>query len=166
MKILGIDPGLAATGIGIVDGERLTARQFAHGVIKTHQNDSLPHRLEFIYNRVEIIIKSERPDLIIIEDIFSLDRFPRSGIVLGKVSGVIILACQQAGIEVSEIPVREAKKVLTGNGGATKEQLEKAVRKALQHTSPIRPFHASDALGLALLGLFRYGATDRSSRRS
>jgi crossover junction endodeoxyribonuclease RuvC len=59
-------------------------------------------------------------------------------------------------IPVIEIPVREAKQVLTGNGNASKEQLEKAVRHTLGAQKQIRPFHASDAIGLALIGLYRY----------
>ena len=77
--------------------------------------------------------------------------------------GVIVLAGQQAKIETKEIAVREAKMVLTGNGGASKAQLEKAVRQALRSAQPIRPSHASDALGLALIGLFRYGSAHRRS---
>jgi crossover junction endodeoxyribonuclease RuvC len=92
----------------------------------------------------------------VVEDVFSLNNYPTSGILLGKVSGVILLAGHQAGIPVMEIPVREAKKILTGNGKASKEQLEKAVRQKLNLEKPIRPFHASDAMGLALIGLYRF----------
>jgi crossover junction endodeoxyribonuclease RuvC len=92
----------------------------------------------------------------IVEEAFSLEKYPKSGITLGKVSGVILLAGQQAGIPVTEIPVREAKKILTGNGSADKSQLEMAVRRFLGIPGCIRPFHASDALALALIGLFRH----------
>ena len=66
-----------------------------------------------------------------------------------------MLAAFHAGLSCVQIPVREAKQVLTGNGNASKLQLEKAVRSHLEHPGPIRPFHAADALGLALIGLFR-----------
>lgn len=92
----------------------------------------------------------------VVEDVFSLERYPKSGILLGKVTGVILLAGAHAGVPVIEIPVRESKKILSGNGNAGKEQLEKAVRNHLGHGEQIRPFHASDALALALIGLFRY----------
>ena len=68
---------------------------------------------------------------------------------------MILLAACRAGVRVNEVPVREAKQVLTGNGNADKSQLEKSVRHFLNLTVPIRPYHASDALGLALIGLFR-----------
>ena len=92
----------------------------------------------------------------VIEDVFSLQKYPKSGITLGKVTGVILLAGYQVDVPVTEVPVREAKQVLTGNGNASKIQLERAVRHLLNLPDPIRPYHASDALGLALIGLFRY----------
>ena len=92
----------------------------------------------------------------VIEDIFSLQKYPKSGITLGKVTGVILLAGYQVDVPVTEVPVREAKQVLTGNGNASKMQLERAVRHLLNLSDPISPNHASDALGLALIGLYRY----------
>ncbi len=91
-----------------------------------------------------------------IEDIYSLEKYPDSGIMLGKVSGVLLVAAYKAGIEVKEISVRQVKKIVSGNGSADKYQMERAVRHLLKHSEPIRPFHASDALGLALTGYYRY----------
>jgi crossover junction endodeoxyribonuclease RuvC len=156
-KLIGIDPGLAATGIGVVTGVGLKVTDFAYGVIRTYQKAATPARLDEIYSRIRELLIAEKPDLIVVEDIFSLDKYPRSGITLGKVSGVILLAAHHMKTDVIEIPVREAKQILTGNGNAGKSQLEKAVRKALGSPREIRPDHASDALGLALIGLFRYG---------
>jgi crossover junction endodeoxyribonuclease RuvC len=92
----------------------------------------------------------------VVEDTFSLQKYPKAGITLGKVTGVILLAGQQCNMPVMEIAVREAKQTLTGNGNACKVQLEKAVRHFLKLKTPIRPYHASDAIALALTGLFRY----------
>ncbi len=91
----------------------------------------------------------------VVEDVFSLEKYPKSGITLGKVTGAILLAGCEVKIPVIEIPVREAKKVLTGSGRASKVQLERAVRHFLNTDKPIKPHHASDALALALIGLFR-----------
>ena len=164
-KILGVDPGLAATGIGVVNGLYPKVQEFAYGVIRTYPKDPLPQRLAKIYSRLSKVLQEERPDTLVIEDVFSLDQHPKSGITLGKVCGVIVLAGQQAQVEMTEIPVREAKMVLTGNGAASKVQLERAVRQALKSTQAIRPSHASDALGLALIGLFRYGSTRQMDRQ-
>jgi crossover junction endodeoxyribonuclease RuvC len=156
IKLIGIDPGLAATGIGVVTGDGRKVVDFAYGVIRTDQKATTPARLDKIYSRIHELLTAEKPDLIVVEDVFSLDKYPRSGITLGKVSGVILLAAHHVKTDVVEIPVREAKQILTGNGNAGKDQLEKAVRRALGSPDAIRPNHASDALGLALIGMFRY----------
>jgi len=152
---MGIDPGLAATGIGIVQGRGFDIEGCSYGSVSTSADLPQAARLARIYSRITQVLKDESPELIVVEDVFSLDKYPKSGIILGKVCGVILLACHQARVPLFEIPVREAKQVLTGNGNADKKQLEAAVRRMLKLADPIRPFHASDALGLALIGLWR-----------
>ena len=156
LKIIGIDPGLAATGIGIVTGQGVKVREYSYGTIRTSSTIALPGRLDSIYSKLFQILEREKPALMVVEEVFSVDKYPRSGITLGKVTGVLMIAGFRAHVPVVEIAVREAKQVLTGNGNATKEQLEKAVRHALGLKTPIRPFHASDAIGLALIGLYRH----------
>ncbi len=156
VKIIGIDPGLAETGVGIITGYGLKVSGYAYGNIHTSKKAPMPERLNRIFSRVLSVLESEKPQMMIVEDIFSLKDYPKSGIILGKVVGVILLGGFQTGIPVFEIPVREAKQVLTGNGNASKYQLEKAVRYQVQTELPIRPLHASDALALALIGLYRY----------
>lgn len=164
MKIIGIDPGLAATGIGIVSGKGLRVERFSYGSIHTAPSQLLPARLDHIYSRLLKILDDAAPDAMVVEDIFSLDRFPQSGITLGKVTGVVLLAGHQRRLAVMEVPVREAKQVLTGNGNASKAQLEMAVRRGLNLKDPIRPYHASDALGLAMIGLLRAGGFGRGGK--
>ncbi len=156
IKIVGIDPGLAATGIGVVRGVDSKVNSYSYGGIYTSNKMSLPDRLDQIFSKLMKVIDTEKPDVMVVEDIFSMDKYPKSGITLGKVTGVILLAGCKKGLPVIEIPVREAKQVITGNGKATKMQLEIAVRNLLNQSKAIRPFHASDALGLALIGLYRY----------
>jgi len=156
IKIIGIDPGLSETGVGIARGTGLKVDSFSFGSISTSKNISLPSRLNQIFSKILLVLKDEQPDFMIVEDVFSVEKFPKAGITLGKVTGVILLAGYQVDVPISEVPVREAKQVLTGNGNASKIQLEKTVRRLLRLTTPIRPYHASDAMGLALLGLFRY----------
>ncbi len=156
-KIIGIDPGLAATGIGIVMGQGFKVDGYSFCTINTSKKTPLPARLDQIFSKLLAVLEDEKPDLMVVEDIFSLKKYPASGITLGKVTGVILLAGYQANIPVVEVPVRKAKQALTGNGNASKMQLEKAVRNLLNLTIPIKPDHVSDAIGLALIGLFRYG---------
>jgi crossover junction endodeoxyribonuclease RuvC len=156
IKVIGIDPGLAATGIGIVRGMESKVDGFSYGSINTSKNISLPTRLDQIFSRLILILKDEKPDLMVVEDVFSLEKYPKSGIILGKVSGIVLLAGCRADVPSIEVSVRETKQILTGNGNASKMQLEKSVRHLVGLTTPIRPYHASDALSLALIGLFRY----------
>jgi crossover junction endodeoxyribonuclease RuvC len=156
IKTIGIDPGLAATGIGIVKGTSARIDGYSYGSIHTSKQHRLPERLEQIFSKTLHVLKHEKPDLMIVEDVFSLDEYPKSGITLGKVIGVVLLAGCQVDVPVIEVPVREAKQVLTGNGKASKPQLEMAVRHLLKSDVPIRPYHASDAMALALIGLSRY----------
>jgi crossover junction endodeoxyribonuclease RuvC len=153
--VIGIDPGLAETGIGLVTGRGMKIQNYSFGHIVTRKTDNIAVRLDLIHSKIKGIIDTHKPDLMVVEDVFSLERYPKSGILLGKVIGVVLLAAAHAGVPAVEIPVRESKKILSGNGNAAKDQLEKAVRCFLNHGEPIRPYHASDALALALIGLFR-----------
>lgn len=156
IKVVGIDPGLAGTGIGVLEGDDRGVNRYSFGSVATRPVHSAACRLNIIYSRVSEFLADQAPDLVVIEDIYSLDRYPGSGILLGKVSGVLLVAAFRAGIQVEEIAVREAKKIICGNGSADKFQMERAVRHFLNHPEPIRPFHASDALGLAITGYFRH----------
>ncbi|MFU8770107.1 MAG: crossover junction endodeoxyribonuclease RuvC [Desulfotignum sp.] len=156
IKVVGIDPGLAGTGIGVLEGDAGGVTRYSFGSVATRPADSSACRLNTIYTRVSRFLADQAPDLVVIEDIYSLDRYPGSGILLGKVSGVLLVATFRAGVQVEEIAVREAKKIICGNGSADKFQMERAVRHFLDHPEPIRPFHASDALGLAITGYFRH----------
>ena len=156
IKVVGIDPGLAGTGIGVIQGNRTKILEYSFGSIATNAKDPIHYRLHTIYSKTLAFLQEQQPDYLVIEDIYSLEKYPGSGIMLGKVSGVLLVAAYQAGLDAEEIPVREVKKIISGNGSADKYQMERAVRHLLKHEGSIRPFHASDALGLALTGYYRY----------
>lgn len=154
--VVGVDPGLADTGIGIVRGSHQRIETFSYTHIHTAGRTPLPERLYQIFIALDRILHREKPDLMVVEDVFSLEIYPKSGITLGKVAGAVLLAGCRIQVPVLEIPVREAKKTLTGNGNASKVQLERAVRHFVKAAEPIRPHHASDAVALAVIGLFRF----------
>jgi len=156
LKVIGIDPGLADTGFGIVQGSGSRIRDYAFGTIRTSKTETLPNRLHHIFSELCSVLNSEKPDLMVIEGIFSLKQYPKTGIALGKVCGAILLAGAQCGVSAVELPAREAKRILTGNGNASKAQMERAVSHFLNRQTAITPSHASDALAFALVGLFRY----------
>ncbi len=157
IKIAGIDPGLAGTGVGLIHGDGINITGYSFGSIKTKKKDPIELRLNIIYDKISDLLLQQSPDLVIIEDIFSLVKYPGSGISLGKVTGILLLAAFKSGIAVKEIAVKEAKKIISGSGSADKYQVEESVRNILNHDKPIRPFHASDALALALCGYYRFG---------
>lgn len=154
--IAGIDPGLAATGLGLVRYRGNKIENYAFGCIRTSAKLDIGSRLEIIYNRLSDFIDTYRPDILIVEDVFSLDAYPKSGIILGNVTGVIHLAAAKKKLRIEKISTREAKNGLTGSGAATKQQLELSVRSYLNHKDRITPLHASDALALAIAGMNRY----------
>lgn len=163
VKVLGVDPGLAATGAGLISGNGNRVTGYRCKTIVTKKQTPLPKRLEQIYTGICSILEEQSPDLLVVEDVFTLPRQPKSGLQLGKVSGVVILAGQLLGIPVWEIPNREVKKVLTGNGNADKTQLERCVREMVGEKDAIRPSHASDALALAITAMFRLASHTRCS---
>ena len=115
IKIIGIDPGLAATGVGVVSGINAKVKGYCYGAIYTTKKMTHENRLDHIYSNLVEIIDTEKPEIMVIEDAFSLDKYPKSGINLGKVMGVILLAGSQAGLPVMEVSVRETKQIITGN---------------------------------------------------
>ena len=155
LKIIGIDPGLADTGIGIVEGINMNISSYSFGCISTKKENTTSKRLFEIYSNISELLKKESPNIMVIEEVFSLPSNPQSGISLARVSGVIMLAAFKQKIPIFEISVKEVKRNLSGNGNATKAQLEIAVRNLLDHKEKISPSHSSDALGLAIIGLYR-----------
>jgi crossover junction endodeoxyribonuclease RuvC len=165
ITVVGIDPGLAATGVAVIQGAGLTVKNFSYGTIRTAGKDPLSHRLNRIYSLLSAMIEERSPDLMVVEDVFSVEKFPQSGITLGKVIGVILLAGCRKNVRVMEVSVRAAKQVLTGSGSADKKQLEESIRRRLNHQTPIKPYHASDAMALAMIGLFRWDGPLSPARR-
>ncbi|MBF0469050.1 MAG: crossover junction endodeoxyribonuclease RuvC, partial [Desulfamplus sp.] len=118
IKVIGIDPGLAGTGIGIVQGDGRTVSAYSFGSISTDKNESIYLRLNHIYTKSLEFLCQQSPDIVVLEDIFSLKQYPGSGITLGKVTGVLLLAAYKSGASICEISVKEAKKLVSGTGSA------------------------------------------------
>lgn len=150
MIVLGIDPGTAVTGYGVVRGEHsLPARLIECGVIRTRPRDALPQRLREIHAGVAELIERHRPDCLAIEDVFYA-RNVRTTIVLGHARGVILLAAAEAGIEITEYPPAEIKKSIVGTGGATKQQVQFMVARLLRLKTAPEPADAADGVAAAL----------------
>lgn len=155
MKVMGVDPGLANTGVALVSGKPGRVAAFAYKTIRTSPKEPSSRRLWALFSAVSRILSEDRPDLVVIEAVFSSPRHPKSGIYLGLASGAILAACGSRNVSAVEVAPREVKQTLTGSGSASKEQIERALCGLLNHPGPIRPSHASDALAMAILGLYR-----------
>ena len=147
--VLGVDPGTAVTGYGIVALDGRVATLVECGVIRTTTKDALPARLNDIHEGVAELIARHKPDTAAIEDVFYA-RNVRTTIVLGHARGVILLAAQRAGLVIHEYPPAEIKKAITGNGAASKEQVQFMVAKLLRLKRAPEPADASDGVAAAL----------------
>jgi crossover junction endodeoxyribonuclease RuvC len=154
MIILGLDPGLASTGFGAIECDTAQPSILTCGYIKTSPKDHISHRLHQIHSDVNHLILTMRPDLVAVENVFSMIRYPKAGILLGGVLGIIYLAVSQNNILMKEISPKEVKNSLVGHGGADKDQIKETVKKLLRVTD-VKSFHAADALAIALTAFYR-----------
>jgi len=158
MRAIGIDPGLAMTGFGVVETLPRGGKACEWGAIRTEAGHPVPTRLKTIYDELGVLLLKWQPDLLVIEDVFVLKQFPKAAIQLGEVRGVIYLSAQERKIPVLEVKPTEVKSALTGSGRADKEQMKKMIRQILGIEDPLSSSHAGDALALALTGLSRSGS--------
>lgn len=154
MIILGIDPGLANTGFGAIKCGKTVSSLVKCGHIKTSPREHVSNRLYQIHSDVNYLMRTLRPELVAIENVFSLVRYPRAGILLGGVLGVIYLSVFQNNVPLIEITTREVKNALVGYGAADKKQVMKTIMKLL-NISEVKSLHASDALAVALAASYR-----------
>jgi len=155
VKAIGIDPGLAMTGFGIVEALPRGGKACDWGAIRTESNRPMSFRLKIIYDGIRELIEKWKPNLLAMEEVFVLKQFPKAAIQLGEVRGVIFLAAQEKDIPLVEIRPTEVKSALTGSGRADKKQMERAIRQLLKIEGSLGSSHAGDALALALTGLSR-----------
>jgi crossover junction endodeoxyribonuclease RuvC len=152
---MGVDPGLVATGFGVLEAgaDGVTVRDA--GVISTTTGQPLEARLNALHRAVHRIIELQRPGLLVVEDLYTEYKFPRTAILMGHARGVIYLAARQLGVAVVALAPSEVKRAMTGNGAAGKAQVQRAVQTVLGLKELPRPSHVADALGLAATGMSR-----------
>lgn len=148
MRILGIDPGLAITGFGVIDASaRPTAVRF--GAVRTPAHAPEAVRLLQLHDDVRAIIRELSPDVLAVEQLF-FNKNTRSAMAVGQARGVILLAAAEAGLEIVELAPLEVKLAVTGQGRATKEQVGYMVKVLLSLEEAPRPDDVADALAVAL----------------
>ena len=157
IKAIGIDPGLATTGFAIVETLERRGKACQWGNITTGSDLPFPERLNIIYTQLSEILSHWHPQLMVMEDVYVYNKYPKAAIQLGAVRGIIYLVAQHKKIDTCEMRPTEVKSALTGNGRASKRQVEKTTKKILNIEEIIKSHHASDALALAITGLSRNG---------
>jgi len=147
--ILGLDPGTASTGFGVISlvGNRLQALDF--GVIETPAGGPLERRLEHIFTETGELLARYRPSATAVESLF-FNANVRTALAVGQARGVTLLACSQAECEVFEYTPQQIKQAVVGYGKASKEQVMEMVRVLLALPVAPRSDHAADALGVAI----------------
>lgn len=155
LKVMGVDPGLMATGFAILEARPGDVAVRDAGVISTSPGQALEARLNALHAAVHRIIDAQKPSLLIVEDLYTEYRFPRTAVLMGHARGVIYLAARQLGVSVLALAPSEVKRAVTGNGSAGKAQVQRAVQTLLGLESLPSPSHVADALGLAVTGMAR-----------
>ena len=156
MRVLGIDPGTAQVGYGVVESARPVPRLIECGVLRIEAHPTLSRRLREIHEGVSDLITRHNPDAMAVEGIF-YGRNVRTTVVLGHARGVILLAGEAAGITIAEYSPAAVKKTVVGRGGAGKGLVGYMVAKHLRLKEPPRPADAADGVALALTHLLLAG---------
>jgi len=165
---MGIDPGLNITGYGIIERRRQGTALVEAGVIRLPRADgnNLPVRLESLFKGIQEVVEEFRPEVVCIEEVYSHADYPQTAILMGHARGVICLAARLARVPVFPMSAKRIKQSVTGNGNASKLQVQRAVQQQFSLGSPPRPPDVADALAVALCYLNTLRASTNGDRRS
>jgi crossover junction endodeoxyribonuclease RuvC len=152
MRVIGIDPGTAITGWGVVDSDGETLEMAAGGVITTPAGIPLPHRLQTIYRELTAIVECWQPHEAALEELF-FSKNAKTALAVGHGRGAAMLALANANLPIVEYKPLEVKQALTGHGGADKQQMQQMVKLLLSLDEIPRPDDAADALAVAICHL-------------
>jgi crossover junction endodeoxyribonuclease RuvC len=149
VKVIGIDPGTASCGFGIVHESDGRLRAIDHGWWKTHAGERPEQRLKTIFDAVVALIEEHGPDAVVLEESFvGVDA--RTALSVGRARGAVMVAAANAGVECAEYPPARVKQVVCGYGRAEKQQVQKMVKAILGLQCEPTPTHAADALAVAI----------------
>ncbi len=164
MRILGIDPGSAVTGYGVVDSEAGKLIHVAHGTLRPPIRMPMASRLHFLHDAVEAIVRDHAPDTVVVEQVF-ISASARSALVLGQARGTVLAAVGAGNLTVVEYSATRIKQTVTGSGHAGKRQVQNMVRRLLAlDRAPASD--AADALAAAICHgqAGRLGELDHAAR--
>jgi crossover junction endodeoxyribonuclease RuvC len=158
--ILGIDPGTAAMGYGVIDRSGGRLRAIDHGCLVTSPDLPMPDRLLAIHGLLDDLLSLHQPAIVAVERLF-FSRNAQTAMAVGQARGVVLLAAAQHGKPVREATPNEVKSAIAGYGAADKEQVQRMVQLVLGMAELPRPDDAADALAIAVCIANRMGQTDR-----
>ena len=157
MRVLGVDPGTRVTGYGVIEtgnGTPGMGRLVECGVLRFGRNNSLPHRLAELHHEIALLIRRHQPAVLALEDAF-YHKNVRTTLVLGHARGVILLAAQQAELDIAQYAPAMIKKTVVGAGGAPKSQVAAMVARLLHLKHAPKPADAADGVAVALTYIIR-----------
>ncbi|MGC9454244.1 MAG: crossover junction endodeoxyribonuclease RuvC [Phycisphaerae bacterium] len=149
-RILGIDPGLNITGYAAVDFGGAEPAIVEAGTIRTDPKASLAHRIAQLHADLTELLGELRPDLLAVEELYAHYKHPQTAILMAHARGIVLLAARQAGVGVRHFAATRIKKSLTGNGHASKQQMQRAIQSVCSLKELPEPPDVADALAIAL----------------
>ena len=155
--MLGVDPGLVGTGWALLEPGAAAPLVVDTGVIETGAGLPLAARVQAIYDAIGAVLDKLSPDLVVLEDLYTEYRFPRTALLMAHARGVVCLAARQRGVEIVTLATAEVKRAVAANGAASKEQIQHCVQRLFRLAELPRPSHVADALALAFTGYLRAG---------
>ena len=160
VRFLGIDPGLQVTGYGCVEARGMEPALVEAGVFRLRtqrggERVPIADRLLELHTDLTSLLERLRPETVAVEAVFAHYKHPATAITMGHARGVILLAARAAGVRLVELRPNEIKKFLTGNGHASKEQMQGAVQGRLRLPAPPEPPDVADAIAISLCAATR-----------
>ena len=149
MLVLGIDPGLATTGYGLVEGDGQTLEAVAYGVLRTPAKTPIAERLVILHDALSALLDRYRPDVVAMEELF-FSTNARTAMTVGEARGVLLLTAAQAGLAICEDTPLQIKQAVPGYGQAEKQQMQERVRLLLSLPEIPRPDDAADGLAVSI----------------
>lgn len=150
MRILGIDPGLQVCGYACLQGNADNEKLLEAGVTRTVSTSKTEAKLNQIAEDIESLLKRFRPDVVAVEELYSHYVHPKTAILMAHARGVILAKCAEAAIEVRSFSPTRIKKSVTGNGRASKEQVQRTIQTLLSLPDLPEPSDVADAIAVAL----------------
>ena len=150
MRILGIDPGLQVCGYACLEAEPGLERLIEAGVIRTQSGEALDQKLCQIADDIQSLLEGLKPEVVAVEELYSHYAHPRTAILMGHARGVILQKCAEAGVKVKSFSATRIKKSITGNGRASKEQMQRTIQTLLSLPELPEPHDVADAIAAAL----------------